>query len=157
MSRRFRAPVRDGNRFTLLSDARVFFARMLAAIDESKYYVLAEFYLVESGRVTDLFIAAFARAAARGIRVRVLFDAFGARGLSDADGARLRAADVDLVFFNRPRWRAFPHMFVRDHRKLVVWIVPLALPAEPASRTCSAPTRTPTGKGGTAWSRSRVR
>lgn len=120
MGRRFEAPMRDGNRFTLLSDARVFFARMLAAIDESKHYVLAEFYLVESGQVADLFIAAFARAAARGIRVRVLFDAFGARGLSDADGARLRAADVDLVFFNMPRWRAFPRLFVRDHRKLLV-------------------------------------
>ena len=120
MSRRFQAPVRDGNRFTLLSDAHVFFARMLAAIDESKHYVLAEFYLVESGHVSDLFIAAFVRAAARGIRVRVLFDAFGARGFSDADGARLRAADVDLVLFNIPRWRAFPRMFVRDHRKLLV-------------------------------------
>jgi phosphatidylserine/phosphatidylglycerophosphate/cardiolipin synthase-like enzyme len=120
ISRWFRAPVRDGNRFTLLSDAHVFFARMLAAIDASKHYVLAEFYLVESGQVTNLFIAAFARAAARGIRVRVLFDAFGARGLGDGDRARLRAAGVDLVFFNIPRWRAFPRVFVRDHRKLLV-------------------------------------
>jgi len=112
--------MRDGNRFTLLSDAHVYFARMLAAIDASQHYVLAEFYLVESGRVIDRFIAAFARAAARGICVRVLFDAFGARGLKDADRARLRAAGVDLVFFNVPRWRAFPRMFVRDHRKLLV-------------------------------------
>ncbi|MGO8854352.1 MAG: phospholipase D-like domain-containing protein [Steroidobacteraceae bacterium] len=120
MNRWFQVPMRDGNRFTLLSDAHVYFARMLAAIDASQHYVLAEFYLVESGRVIDRFIAAFARAAARGICVRVLFDAFGARGLKDADRARLRAAGVDLVFFNVPRWRAFPRMFVRDHRKLLV-------------------------------------
>ncbi len=120
MNRWFLVPMRDGNRFTLLSDAHVYFARMLAAIDASQHYVLAEFYLVESGRIADLFIAALARAAARGIRVRVLFDAFGARGLKDADRGRLRAAEVDLVFFNVPRWRAFPRMFVRDHRKLLV-------------------------------------
>jgi cardiolipin synthase A/B len=117
---RFQAPVRDGNRFSLLSEAQVFFPRMLAAIDASEHYVLAEFYLVESGQVADQFIAAFVRAAARGIRVRVLFDWFGARGLGDADRGRLRAAGVDLVFFNIPRWRAFPRMFVRDHRKLLV-------------------------------------
>jgi len=42
INRWFQAPVRDGNRFTLLSDEHVFFARMLAAINESKHYVLAE-------------------------------------------------------------------------------------------------------------------
>jgi cardiolipin synthase A/B len=115
-----RAPVREGNRFALLTDGRDFFARMLAAIDESTHYVLAEFYLVESGQVVDRFIAALSRAAARGVRVRVLFDAFGARGLREEDRARLRVAGIDLVFFNVPRWRAFSRMFVRDHRKLLV-------------------------------------
>jgi cardiolipin synthase len=104
----------------LLTDGRDFFARMLAAIDDSTDYVLAEFYLVESGQVVDRFIAALSRAAARGVRVRVLFDAFGARGLREEDRARLRVAGIDLVFFNVPRWRAFSRMFVRDHRKLLV-------------------------------------
>jgi phosphatidylserine/phosphatidylglycerophosphate/cardiolipin synthase-like enzyme len=112
--------LRDGNRFTLLSDGREFFARMLAAVDGSAHYVLAEFYLVESGRIADEFITAFARATARGVLVRVLFDAFGARGLKEGDRARLRAAQVDLVFFNVPRWRAFTQMFLRDHRKLLL-------------------------------------
>jgi cardiolipin synthase A/B len=115
-----RAPLRDGNRFALLTDGRDFFARMLAAIDDSTQYIMAEFYLVESGQVVDRFIAALSRAASRGVRVRVLFDAFGARGLREQDRARLRVAGIDLVFFNVPRWRAFSRMFVRDHRKLLV-------------------------------------
>ena len=49
VSRWIQAPVRDGNCFALLNDAHIFFARMLAAIEEGKHYVLAEFYLVESG------------------------------------------------------------------------------------------------------------
>ena len=120
MSGRFHAILRDGNRFELLGDGREFFSRMLAAIDASKIYVLAEFYLVESGQVTDGFIAAFARATQRGVRVRALFDAFGARGLREADRARIRAARVDLVFFNTPRWRTFPRLFLRNHRKLLL-------------------------------------
>jgi cardiolipin synthase len=112
--------VRDGNRFELLADGREFFSRMLAAIDGGRLYVLAEFYLVESGRVMDEFIAAFARAAQRGVRVRACFDAFGSRGLAESDRARMRAAQVDLVFFNTPRWRTFPGLFVRNHRKLLL-------------------------------------
>jgi len=110
----------DGNRFTLLSDGREYFAHMLAAIDAGREYILAEFYLVESGQVTDQFIAAFVRAAARGVRVRLLFDAFGARSLREADRARLRAGGVDLVFYNKPRWRNFSRAFLRDHRKLLL-------------------------------------
>jgi cardiolipin synthase len=120
LNRRLRAPVRDGNRFALLTDGRDFFARMLAAIDAGTQYILAEFYFVESGWIADRFIAAFSGAAARGVRVRVLFDAIGARGFRDADRARLRAAGIELVFFNVPRWRALSRMFVRDHRKLLI-------------------------------------
>ncbi|MEP6546820.1 MAG: phospholipase D-like domain-containing protein [Gammaproteobacteria bacterium] len=116
----FRASVREGNRFALLSDGREFFARILAAIDESKDYVLVEFYLVESGRVIEDFIAAFTRATQRGVRVRALFDAFGARGLNLRDRARLHAAQVDVVFFGAIHWRTFPRFFLRNHRKLLI-------------------------------------
>jgi len=117
---RFRASVRDGNRFALLGEGQDFFSRMLAAIDESHRYVLAEFYLVESGQVIEQFIAALTRAAARGVRVCALFDAVGARGLGEADRTRLRAGHVDLVFFNAAAWWALPRLFLRDHRKLLI-------------------------------------
>lgn len=116
----FRPPVRYANRFALLSDGREFFARILAAIDESRDYVLVEFYLVESGRVMEDFIAAFARATQRGVRVRALFDAFGARGLAERDRTRLQAAQVELVFFGAIHWRSFPRFFLRNHRKLLI-------------------------------------
>ena len=119
MRRSLRPPERTGNRFTLVGDGREFFARMLAAIGASRRYVLAEFYLAESGAVTDAFVAALAAAAARGVRVRVLLDAFGARDLADCDRTRLRAAGVDLVFYNMPRWHTFASLFLRDHRKLL--------------------------------------
>ena len=120
MYTRFHAEIRDGNRFSLLRDGSEFFPRMIAAIDASREYVLAEFYLVESGQVADEFIASFARAAKRGVQVRVLFDAFGSRGLREADRARLRSSGVELVFYNTPRWRTFPRPFLRNHRKLLV-------------------------------------
>ena len=120
MNRRLRATARLGNRFTLISDGQGYFGRMLSAIDDSRDYVLAEFYLVESGAIMNKFIAAFARASARGVRVRLVFDAFGARGLVGSDRARLRDSGVNLIFYNEPRWRSFSSIFLRDHRKVLI-------------------------------------
>ena len=119
-SRLHRAPERDGNRFRLISAAPEFFARMLGAIESAQHYVLAEFYLAASGRIADRFIAAFVGAAGRGVRVFVLLDGFGARGLGGPERARLRSAGVALVLFNAISWRGFPRQFVRDHRKLLL-------------------------------------
>jgi phosphatidylserine/phosphatidylglycerophosphate/cardiolipin synthase-like enzyme len=93
---------------------------MLEAIEQSRHYVLAEFYLVESGATADSFIAALARACARGVRVRALFDALGSRGLQQRDRARLREAGVDLALYNVPQWNALGRLFLRDHRKLLI-------------------------------------
>ncbi len=120
MFRRRAGAMRPGNRFALISDGRLFLTRMLAAIDAAEVYVLAEFYLVESGAVTESFIAAFARAASRNVSVRVIFDAFGARGLTAHDRARLRACGAELVFYNSLRWSDLVRVLLRDHRKLLI-------------------------------------
>lgn len=120
MFRRRGGDMRRGNRFALIGDGRRFLQRMIAVMDAAEEYILAEFYLVESGAVTDAFIAAFARAAARGVRVRIVFDAFGARGLAALDRARLRDCGAELVFYNSLRWRDLARILLRDHRKLLI-------------------------------------
>jgi len=92
---------------------------MLDAIESSRDYILGEFYLVESGVIMNQFLDAFGRAAGRGVRVRLLLDAFGARGLTEPDRARLRSSGLELVLYNLPRWRTLESIFLRDHRKLL--------------------------------------
>jgi phosphatidylserine/phosphatidylglycerophosphate/cardiolipin synthase-like enzyme len=120
MSRRSAGRTRCGNQFALLAGGRVFLSHMLAAIDNSRDYILAEFYLVESGATADAFVAALLRAAARGVRVRALFDGFGSRRFRQRDRQRMRAGGIDLVFFNIPRWDEMGRLFLRDHRKLLL-------------------------------------
>jgi cardiolipin synthase A/B len=120
VKRRPQTPVRDGNQFTLHAGGREFYPRMLAAIDASRYYVLAEFYLVESGTVVDRFISALSRAAGRGVSVRLLLDAFGARGLSKGDRTRLAASGMEAIFYNAPRSWIRVGAMLRDHRKLLL-------------------------------------
>ena len=113
-------PWRAGNDFRLLDGGAVFFPRMLAAIDAAELHVLLEMYLVSSGRVAGQFIEALTRARARGVRCCVVFDAFGALGLSGGDRWWLEEAGVELRFFNPLRWRNRLRNFRRDHRKLLV-------------------------------------
>src|SRR5690349_3498852 len=97
-------PWRTGNRFHLVAVSEEFFARMLEAIDGAREYVLMEMYLVESGELTDRFVATLAGAAARGLRVCVALDGFGSLGLSTTDRALLSGAGVELRFYNALSW-----------------------------------------------------
>ena len=112
-------PWRAGNDFRLLDGGAVFFERMLAAIDAARSHVLIEMYLVSSGRVAAEFIEALTRARARGVRCCVVFDGFGALGLSGSDRWWLEEAGVELRFFNPLSWRSRLRNFRRDHRKLL--------------------------------------
>lgn len=114
------SPWRDGNRFQLLHDGVEFFPAMLAAIESARELLLLEMYLVDSGHVADRFIESLTRAAARGVQVFVLLDAFGAMGLRTADRKRLIGGGVKLRFFNALSWRKRTINLLRDHRKLLV-------------------------------------
>jgi cardiolipin synthase len=113
-------PWRQGNRFRLLADADRIFQRMLEAIGDARESVLLEMYLVESGIVARQFIAALGRCAQRGVRVHVLFDAFGSLGLRAADRRTLAASGAHLTFFNPLSLRKRLQNCRRDHRKLLV-------------------------------------
>lgn len=117
---KFQFPWRRGNRFELLVDGRAYFPRMLEAVELARRYVLLEIYLFESGAVANRFIEALARAAARGVSVKVLTDGFGAAKLLHADRERLTAAGVDLLFYNPMHLRQWFGNMLRDHRKLLI-------------------------------------
>src|ERR1700720_2359815 len=110
-------PWRSGNRFKLLADNELFFARMLQTIETAQAYVLLEMYLVESGIIAGRFVEALGRAARRGVKVCVLFDGFGSLKLAASYRRSLVDAGVDLRTFNPIRLRSRLHNFLRDHRK----------------------------------------
>jgi cardiolipin synthase len=90
---------------------------MVTMIDGALATVDVEFYTVAPGVAAERLGDALRRAAARGLRVRVLVDALGSSALPTQWIERLVAAGIDIRRFNpRPllRWS------FRDHRKLVV-------------------------------------
>ena len=111
---------RSGNNVELLIDGHRFFPAMIGAIESARHYVLLEMYLFESGTVATAFIDALKDAARRGVRVFLMLDDYGARGLSHFDRARLQTANVWLCFYNPLRYGYWISNMARDHRKLLL-------------------------------------
>ena len=113
-------PWRRANFFELLVDGQAYFPRMLEAIQLAQRYVFLEIYLFESGTVADRFVDALIAASGRGVQINLLLDAFGAAKLQAEDRERLRAAGVELQFYNPLRLHKWLSNMFRDHRKLLI-------------------------------------
>src|SRR5206468_11876429 len=96
------------------------FHEMTALIDAATESVSLETYILHSDEVGEHFGVALKAAAQRGVDVRVIADAIGARDASRAYFADLRHGGVDVRLFNPPGIRRWLGLLPRDHRKLLV-------------------------------------
>ena len=114
-------PVR-GNRVTLLNSGGEFFPALEAAIDSARADVRLETYIYVDDETGRRIALALKRAAARGVRVRVMFDGFGSRTLPKAFVPDLRQAGVAVQIF-RPKisWLTLRRSRLRRmHRKIAL-------------------------------------
>lgn len=111
-------------RVTLLRDGVAAFPAMIEAIERATQEVLLEMYWFDDSPVARRFIDAMAERARAGVRVCVLYDAFGSIGASDARFEPLQAAGGRVIEFNpvAPWRKRFRVEWVerRDHRKILV-------------------------------------
>lgn len=110
-----------GNRVQALVNGDAAYPAMLRAIAEAQSSVALATYIFETGPVGRQFVAALAEARARGVVVRVLIDAVGARYAAPRPDRVLRRNKVKAALFMPafPVWRA-PYFNLRNHRKLLV-------------------------------------
>ena len=131
-ARNYHFPWRENNRFEFLIDGTVFFPRMLGAIDSAREIILLEMYLIQSGSVATRFIDALIKAAARGVKIYLLLDDYGATGLKQQDRDRLAQQNIQILYYNplhsysslynlyRIFWKRVDLGLYRDHRKLLL-------------------------------------
>jgi cardiolipin synthase A/B len=116
-----RRPLVAGNAFELLPGGGAAYPAMLEAIDAAEQSVTFCTYIFDPGDAGDAFVAALARANDRGVQVRVLIDAVGARYRWPPMHRRLRRVGVRTALFLprlTPRW--LPFVNLRNHRKILV-------------------------------------
>jgi cardiolipin synthase len=120
-SRAAGAPLVAGNAVRLLRDARENYPAWLAAIAGAQRSILFEAYILADDDVGRNFVDALRRRARDGVRVRVLYDWFGAFG--EGTGALLAPLAQDgaeVRCFNPPRLDSPLGWLHRDHRKSIV-------------------------------------
>lgn len=114
-------PPTEGNRVDLLRNGDEIFPAMLEAIDTAGESVELLTFVYWTGDIARRMAATLASAAHRGLRVRVLLDAVGARSMDDHLVEVMTRAGAEVRMFRPPlsrfRLRSIEH---RTHRKVLI-------------------------------------
>lgn len=137
----------SGNRITRLDNGSRFYPEMLAAIAAAKRSIALECYIFLSGQTGDAFIAALIERAARGVQIRIIFDAIGSRRLRSGHVRRLLSAGCEVAWHPRARWYRAHRLTNSTHRELLVVDGQVAFTGGAGIADCWAPGC----KGQPAW------
>jgi cardiolipin synthase len=113
-------PLSGGDSYRVLTNGTVAFPAMLAAIDRAKSRISFESYIFEPGKISRQFTTAFEAAAARGVDVRIVLDAIGAKKIDKDHLGRLQAAGCKIGWFNTVGSYSIEELNYRAHRKALV-------------------------------------
>ena len=113
-------PFTDGNRIEVLRNGSEIFPAWLEAIAQARRTIDLLAYLWGKGPITHEIASALIGRARAGVRVRVLLDALGAKGIDRSLLDDLRAAGVQVAFY-RPafNWR-LTIVNARTHRRALI-------------------------------------
>jgi cardiolipin synthase len=103
--------------FRWLATGTAAFEAMLQHIERAQHSVVVEFYICKPGVMSDRFRTALIAASLRGVRVRVLLDAFGSDAVAGGYWRELEQCGGQLRWFNPMR---LLRLTFRNHRKLLV-------------------------------------
>ncbi|MBW8456906.1 MAG: cardiolipin synthase ClsB [Thiobacillus sp.] len=120
----------SGNQMRLLQSGAEFFPALIAAIDAAHSEIHLETYIFNVDPSVEAVRDALIRAARRGVRVCLLIDGVGSRGLPAAWLDAFKTAGISVLLY-RPLvgrgWRSNPRSLRRLHRKLAVIDARIAL------------------------------
>lgn len=107
-----------GNRLTLLCNGEQYFPALVDAIDGARHEIFVETYIFAGDETGSLVIDALARAAARGVAVRLMIDGFGSRSFPQRFRRILSNAGAQLHLYRPVRiWSLRRDRLRRLHRK----------------------------------------
>ena len=114
------APLRQGNRVTVLRNGCEIFPAMLEAIRSARRTIDFATYVYWTGSIAPEFAEALAERAEAGVEVNVLLDAVGAAKMDRSLVDRLERSGATVAWFRPPRWWTLHKLNNRTHRKILV-------------------------------------
>jgi len=110
----------SGNAVRLLTNGDEAFPVMLEAIQNAQHRIAAVTYILTLDRTGRAIIDALAAAGRRGVKVRMLYDDVGSKGLRPSAMPALLEAGVEVRVFNPVKNWTVVRINNRDHRKILV-------------------------------------
>ena len=105
----------------MFTDGKVFFRRLIKDINAAKYSIDVEFYIIRNDTVGKRLIKVLTEKAKEGLKVRMLVDALGSRGISDRVLKDYLEAGGEVGYFFKPKLKYLNFdINYRNHRKIVV-------------------------------------
>jgi cardiolipin synthase len=114
------APLRQGNRVTVLRNGDEIFPAMLEAIRSAEHTINFATYVYWTGSIAPEFAGALAERAEAGVQVNVLLDAVGAAKMDHSLIEQLEEAGAKVAWFRPPKWYTLHKLNNRTHRKILV-------------------------------------
>lgn len=109
------------NKVTVLRNGEEKFPAVFEALKAAKHHIHLDYYIIGSDFVGKTLFDILRQKCEEGVKVRVIFDDVGSRGLSGQDIKQLRGAGAILVPFMLVIFPSFTlKANYRDHRKIVV-------------------------------------
>lgn len=117
-----RCNLTSGNTIEVLQSGDIAYAAMLDAIAKAKRSILLETYIFDNDDIGKQFADALGAAVIRGVEVRVLVDAVGARYSTPSIIGVLRGKTVPAEVFNGKLIMGLrlPYANLRTHRKILI-------------------------------------
>lgn len=117
-----RSALTSGNSIDVLETGDEAYAKIIAAIEASQRSVLLESYIFDNDEIGRRVVEALRGAVQRGVTVRVLIDAVGARYSVPSILGALQAANITAAVFNGNiiMGLRLPYANLRTHRKIII-------------------------------------
>jgi cardiolipin synthase len=111
--------IHNGNQVQLFFRGEEAFASVVRDIEDAKDELLLETYILKDDGTGRKLLGALGVAAARGVKVRVLADAYGSWSTKRKFWKNMQGMGIDVHLFH-PFWSNFRTILFRDHRKIIV-------------------------------------
>lgn len=115
------SPLTVGNEVTLLHNGEGKFPQVIKDLQDARHSIHIEYYIYENdvigNRIKDLLVMK----AKEGVKVRLIYDAFGSRSIRRRFLRELISSGVEAYPFNRIRFQPLANRLnYRNHRKIIV-------------------------------------
>ncbi|QBP40026.1 cardiolipin synthase [Paenisporosarcina antarctica] len=115
------AVLTQDNAVTIFNDGEKKFSALLEDLDRAKDHIHIQYYIFRLDRLGTRIYDVLVRKAKQGVKVRLLFDDMGSRGVKKNDFQELTDSGGDVeTFFPSIMPLVNPRLNFRNHRKIVV-------------------------------------